>query len=194
MSTTDLFVELIIIGMGSAIWIFFLATSIFSFSWVDSDKLFSLPALIPFLSLTYVIGIVIDRVADTLFEWIWAKKLLRKYYENRDDFHNDRRIIYIHEGRLAPLLEYGRSRLRICRGWALNSSLIFLTFNLFIWTRIPGFHLKIQASIFGSLFCIFLSYGTWFAWYKLALNDFRRVKEQANFLKQFQSQLKEGIE
>ncbi|MBE9140044.1 hypothetical protein IQ254_23075 [Nodosilinea sp. LEGE 07088] len=194
MSTTDLFVELIIIGMGSAIWIFFLATSIFGFSWVDSNKLLSLPALIPFLSLTYVVGIVVDRISDTLFEWLWAKEMFRKYYENKDDFHDDRRIIYIHEGRLASLLEYGRSRLRICRGWVLNSALTFLTLNLFAWTKIPDFPLKIQVSIFGSLFCIFLSYGTWFSWYKLTLNDFRRVKEQANFLKQFQSQLKKEIE
>jgi hypothetical protein len=193
MSTTDLFVELIIIGMGSAIWIFFLIASIFGLSWIDSSKFLSLTTLIPFLSLTYVVGIVFDRVADTLFEWIWAKKLLSNYYENKDDFHDDRRIVYIHEGRLASLLEYGRSRLRICRGWALNSSLILLTFNLFAWTKIPDFHIKIQVSIFGSFFCIFLAYGTWFSWYKLTLSDFRRVKEQANFLRQFQSQLKKEI-
>jgi hypothetical protein len=193
MSTTDLFVELVIIGVGSAIWIFFLIASIFGLSWIDSSKALSLPALIPFLSLTYVIGIVFDRVADTLFEWIWAKKLFRKYYENKDDFHDDRRIVYIHEGRLANLLEYGRSRLRICRGWALNSSLILLTLNLFAWTKISDSHIKIQVSIFGSFFCIFLTYGTWFSWYKLTLDDFRRVKEQANFLRQFQSQLKKEI-
>lgn len=191
MSTTDLFVELIIIGMGSAIWIFLLIASIFGFSWIDSNKLFSLPALIPFLSLTYVVGIIVDRIADTLFERIWSKKLFGKYYKNKDDFHNDRRIIYIHEGRLADLLEYGRSRLRICRGWVLNSVLIFLALNLFAWAKVPDFNLKIQVSIFGSFFCIFLACGTWFSWYKLTLNDFRRVKEQADFLRQFQQQLKE---
>lgn len=52
MGTTDLFVELIVIGMGSTVWIFFLIISIFGFSWVDFNKLFSLPALFPFLSLT----------------------------------------------------------------------------------------------------------------------------------------------
>ncbi len=187
MSTTDLFVELVIIGMGSAIWIFFLIASIFGLSWIDSSKFLSLTTLIPVLSLTYVVGIVFDRIADTLFERIWAKKLFSKHYENKDNFHDDRRIIYIHEGRLANLLEYGRSRLRICRGWALNSSLILLTLSLFAWTKIPDFYTKIQVSILGSFFCIFLAYGTWFSWYKLTLDDFRRVKEQANFLKQFQS-------
>ena len=191
MGTTDLFVELIVIGMGSTVWIFFLIISIFGFSWVDFNKLFSLPALFPFLSLTYVLGIVFDRISDTIFELIWAKELFRKYYENKDDFHDDRRFIYIHEGRLADLLEYGRSRLRICRGWALNSVLILLTLNFFVWTKLPDSSLKIQVSIFGSFLCIFLACGTWFSWYKLTLNDFRRVKEQANFLKQFQSQLKE---
>jgi hypothetical protein len=191
MGTTDLFVELIVIGMGSTVWIFFLIISIFGFSWVDFNKLFSLPALFPFLSLTYVLGIVFDRISDTIFELIWAKELFRKYYENKDDFHDDRRFIYIHEGRLANLLEYGRSRLRICRGWALNSVLILLTLNFFVWTKLPDSSLKIQVSIFGSFLCIFLACGTWFSWYKLTLNDFRRVKEQANFLKQFQSQLKE---
>lgn len=136
-------------------------------------------------------GIVFDRISDTIFELVWAKELFRKYYENKDDFHDDRRFIYIHEGRLADLLEYGRSRLRICRGWALNSVLILLTLNFFVWTKLPDSSLKIQVSIFGSFLCIFLACGTWFSWYKLTLNDFRRVKEQANFLKQFQSQLKE---
>ncbi|MBD2465132.1 hypothetical protein H6G89_29425 [Oscillatoria sp. FACHB-1407] len=183
MSTTELFVELIIIGMGSAIWIFLLIGSIFGLSWIDSNQLLSLPALIPFLALTYVVGIVFDRIADTLFERIWAEKLFNQYYKNKTDFYDDRRIIYIHEGRLANLLEYGRSRLRICRGWTLNLILILLTLNLFAWTRITDANLKIQVSAFGSLFCILLACGTWFSWYRLVLNDFRRVKEQAQFLR-----------
>ncbi|NJN87539.1 MAG: hypothetical protein HC881_16045 [Leptolyngbyaceae cyanobacterium SL_7_1] len=183
MSTTELFVELIIIGMGAAIWLFLLIASIFGVAWVDADKLLSLPALIPLLSVIYVLGIVIDRVADTLFERVWGRRLLRNYYENQDRFHEDRRILYLQGERLANLLEYGRSRLRICRGWVLNSVLILLSLNLFTWTSIAE-PLRVQVAIVGSLFCLGLIYGTWFSWYKLTLNDFRRVKEQAIFLRQ----------
>jgi hypothetical protein len=194
MSTTELFVELIIIGTGATIWVYLLAISIFGFTQVDLAQFASLTTLVPFLSLTYVMGIVVDRVADTLFERIWSGKIFSRYYQSQDEFYKDRRILYIHEGRLADLLEYGRSRLRICRGWALNSTLILITSNLFIWIRVPDFFLRIKVSFFSSIFCSLLTYGTWFSWYKLTLNDYRRVKEQSTFLRQFKSQSMEVAE
>ena len=169
MSTTDLFVELIIIGMGAAIWLLLLLFSAFGYDWVPLEKVFSLAALIPFLSVVYVLGIVIDRISDTIFGKIWAVSLLKKVYRQGEKYLDDRRLIYIHPGRLGNLLEYGRSRLRICRGWTLNAVLILVSMNIFIWSSVVDTTLQIRLSIFGSLLLGLFAYGNWFSWYQLYL-------------------------
>jgi len=71
MSTTDLFVELIVIGTGAVIWLSLLIFSRFDLPQINPDSLYSLVILLPFASITYVIGIMMDRVADTV--WGMAK-------------------------------------------------------------------------------------------------------------------------
>ncbi|NJN21306.1 MAG: hypothetical protein HC812_09070 [Leptolyngbya sp. RL_3_1] len=68
MSTTDLFVELLIIGVGAAIGLFLLVLTVFGYGWLAWDGLLSLPALLPILAIVYVLGIVVDRFSDRLFE------------------------------------------------------------------------------------------------------------------------------
>jgi len=186
MSTTDLFVELIIIGMGAAIWLLLLIFSAFGYDWVPLEKVFSLAALIPFLSVVYVLGIVIDRIADTLFGKLWESSLLKKVYRQGEQYLNDRRLIYIHPGRLGNLLEYGRSRLRICRGWTLNAAFILVSLNIFIWTRVAGNYWRVRLSIFGSLLLGLFAYGNWFSWYQLMLAYYSKIKQQAVFLRAIQ--------
>ncbi|MFN8413695.1 MAG: hypothetical protein U0Z26_15035 [Anaerolineales bacterium] len=135
MGTTELFVELIVIGIGAVIWILLGTFSIFGYSWVPGEGFLSVPTLIPFLSLVYIVGIVTDRIADVLFE-ATVPKLQKKYYSSSDNARDDRRLIYSKNEYLANLIEYGRSRLRICRGWAFNAAaLILISANFFIVTR-----------------------------------------------------------
>ena len=68
MSTTNLFVELIVIGIGAAIWVVLAALAVFGYSWVPLDQVFSTFAAAPFLGVVYVLGIILDRVADAVFE------------------------------------------------------------------------------------------------------------------------------
>jgi hypothetical protein len=184
MSTTELFVELIVVGVGASIWIVLLAFTLFGWSWSDFNTVFSLPALLPALSITYVLGIVVDRVADSVFETLWGQALFQRFYSNKTDYYNDRRTIYAQANRLVDLLEYGRSRLRICRGWAINTVMIALTLNLFALIRLSPWQLKAMVSISGTLALGLLAYGTWFSWYKINANDLRKVKEQAAYLRQ----------
>ncbi len=183
MNTTDLFVELIVIGIGGTIWVLLFALSFLGYDWVPPEQLFSLVALVPFLSTAYVLGIVIDRVTDAIFEKWWSKNLLKKIYKDDSTYLNDRRLIYIHSGRLADLLEYGRSRLRICRGWSLNALLILISSNVFIWTRIPNESLKINLSIFCSIFMLLFTLGCGFSWQQLMFEYYRKVKTQSEFLR-----------
>jgi hypothetical protein len=187
MSTTDLFVELIIIGIGTAIWLFLLLLSVFGYDWIPLEEASSLAALIPALSVVYVLGIVIDRVADTVFDKLWNPSHLRKVYDKQEEYFDDKQLIYIHPGRLGNLMEYGRSRLRICRGWALNGALILVSLNIFIWTRIHDYYLRPKLSVFCSLIIGLFTYGNWFSWRQLNLTNYRKVQKQSAFLRAIKS-------
>lgn len=183
MSTTDLFVEIIVIGVGAMIWMGLLVMSIFGYSWLPSSQLFSIASLLPILAITYVFGIVIDRASDALFDKLWKPSLAQQFYPKDGDDYDDRRFIYLRSEQLAKLLEYGRSRLRICRGWTLNSLLIWLSLNIFILRQLSDTAIKLPAFLFGNLFLALFSYSLWFSWKQLTLADYRKVKRQSAWLK-----------
>ncbi|MEM9804632.1 MAG: hypothetical protein AAF959_05085, partial [Cyanobacteria bacterium P01_D01_bin.56] len=181
--TTDLFVELIVIGVGATIWVILLVLSVFGYDWVAFDQVFALPSLLPILAITYILGIVTDRVADNLFDVVWKSKLAQQFYPKDGDDYDDRRYIYLRSERLASLLEYGRSRLRICRGWVLNTTLILISLNLFILRQVTDLTTKVAMFVFSNFFLIVLIYGLWFSWKELTLADYRKVKRQSAWLK-----------
>lgn len=191
MSTTDLFVELLIIGVGAAIGLFLLVLTVFGYGWLAWDGLLSLPALLPILAIVYVLGIVVDGFSDRLFEKIWHDNLFRHYYTDRQTYFNDRRTLYLHAKNLADLLEYGRSRLRICRGWTVNSVLILISLNLFIWTQVPNGALRLKASLFSTLALAGFAYGNWSTWRILTLNSYRKIRQQSDFVRQQRQQFPE---
>ena len=188
MNTTNLFVELVVIGVGALAWVVLLVLSVFGWDWVPTERVFSTTALIPLLSLVYVLGIVSDRIADSLFEHYCKKDLLKERFTEIDDYHMARREILLRSDRFSDLLEYGRSRLRICRGWSLNSMLISVALNLFIWIRLRDSSLALTLSAFGTVACLIFTIASWYTWRKLAATEYRKVKEQAAFLVQAQAE------
>jgi hypothetical protein len=187
MGTTELFVELIVIGIGAFIWIVVATFSVFGYRWVPLDQLFSVSALIPFLSIIYIVGIVTDRIADVLFEAIWVSRIQRKHYSSSDIAREDRRLIYSKSEYLANLIEYGRSRLRICRGWAFNAVLIIIASNFFILTQVSDDNLKTKLFVWVNLLVGFIAYFSWYSWYQLSDTQYRRVKGDAEFIRQSDS-------
>jgi hypothetical protein len=167
MSTTSLLVELVVIGVAALAWVVLLVLSVFGWNWVPVDKIFSSVALVPLLSFIYILGIVSDRIADTLFEKCWNNRLRRKYFGSVEEYHAGRRIILTGSERLAELLEYGRSRLRICRGWAFSSILIAITLNMFVWLRVSkaaDSSIVWTLSLFGSVACLLFAIASWYTW------------------------------
>lgn len=181
MSTTNLFVELVVIGTGAAVWVTLAVFAVFDYTWVSYDKAKDLPALIPGLCAIYVLGVVMDRLADWLFGFR-AEQLRREFFKNPEDYHKARIFIYTRAEGLRDLFEYGRSRLRICRGWALNSVLIVVTLNLFAWTRLPADELRWKISLFGTLAFGLLAYGAWLAGQRLARAELVKLRDQYAFL------------
>jgi hypothetical protein len=183
MNTTSFFVELIVIGVGAAIWIGLAVLSLVGISWVSSTSFsgqLGFVLLIPTLSIIYVLGIIIDRTAD----WIlgpWSRALQRREFPNPKEYYRARTTIYMKSEVLRDLYEYGRSRLRICRGWALNALLILIAFDIFaarhvsidrrgpLWTAgTMGFGLLAVAAL-----------GTW---HGLVVQELARLREQFTLL------------
>ncbi|MBX3037208.1 MAG: hypothetical protein KF758_09880 [Anaerolineales bacterium] len=183
MRTTELFVELIVIGIGAFCWIVLTTVGIFGYMWIPIDQLVSIFALIPFLSFVYITGIITDRIADVIFSKLWVHKILRKYYSSPGTEIEDRRFIYSKNEYMANLMEYGRSRLRISRGWAFNSFITIIAFNFFIFSQITEGTLQIQLLVWGNFLIGFITIFSWYSWYQLTDAQYRRSKGEANFLR-----------
>ena len=183
MSTTELFVEILVIGVGAGIWLTVLVLSLFGRSIASLDQLVSIPALLPIIAIIYVLGILTDRVSDILFDRLFVAAIRRKHYSEVKQEFDDRRTILVYSERLSQLLEYGRSKLRIVRGWALNFLLLLISLNLFLATQIMDNPLRTRISFFGNTLLLLLSFLCWYAWRSLIDTEYRKIKEQSEFLR-----------
>lgn len=182
MGTTNLFVELVVIGVGAAAWLVLLVLAAFGWAWVPLEQTFSSTALVPLISVVYLLGIVSDRVADSLFERVWVPRLRAATFPALAAYHDARRDILTRSARLADQLEYGRSRLRICRGWALNAVLTALALDLFLWRQVTG-PPAVRLALFGTVALLALAGACWYSWRALTVTEYRKVREQAAYLR-----------
>lgn len=93
MNTTNLFVELIVIGMAAVVWLAFVASSVFSLNPLELlSTILSAGSLGPTVAVSYVLGIAVDRLADFLFQWRDHK--LRAQRFSSSDYQQARTVIY----------------------------------------------------------------------------------------------------
>lgn len=136
MATTQLFVELLVIGAGAILWLGQIAGILgirLGASICEPNAL----VVGVVTALAYVMGIVVDRVSRLLFWWP------ERHYEHsllldgklppQRDTH---RYLLLRGPALAPLIEYNRSRLRVCRAWCLN--LLVVTIALAVSRGLGG--------------------------------------------------------
>jgi hypothetical protein len=194
MSTTLLFAELLIIGIQAGLWLFILFLNIVGLTWLQNIQVAVISdwqALIVvfLLSFLYVMGIIVDRVADTFFskwEYRIAKEgfperklplVVLRFATSRDDEH------------LNHQYEYNRSRMRITRSSAINFALTtILSLSLIIvhgqnLPNILRWNLGIAIFIFG----ILLSFLAMYSWRKLMRGYVGMVRD--NYLHGVQKEL-----
>ena len=127
-ATTALVVEILIVGLEAELWLAMAVVAVFGPDWVRMDAVEGWEALVTILVLAgaYVLGIVIDRLADSVFRWLgrrrgFWKKRTPDSAEEREDGFGKKRLEVLHKSPgMAPFLEYQRSRLRVARGTLLN--------------------------------------------------------------------------
>ncbi|MEZ6053964.1 MAG: hypothetical protein R3C02_21645 [Planctomycetaceae bacterium] len=61
-----------------------------------------------------------------MFDKLFSGPLRARYFSDRRDYQDARRLVISSSSRLANMHDYGRTRIRICRGWSLNALLIAL--------------------------------------------------------------------
>lgn len=184
MNTTNVFVELLVIGLGpltALILLVLIALDPGTMRLADvMATSSSLALIVPMLAATYILGIIVDRVADELFGSFGSKRIRHRYFEDDDEYHDARRTIIYHSELMYRLRQYGRSRMRICRGWAVNAVLLVGPANVFA-VRF-GVELGMLLLINGALLATLA--GTLFAWRALAIGEYRKVKGGAEFIRQ----------
>ncbi len=199
MNTTNLFVELMIIGIGavSAIGLAVigcLQPGTIPLATLGMETAATILTLAPLLALTYVVGILIDRIADVIFKHFWANRLRGRYFgsedgsedDGTDAYHLARRMVLVGPDRLARLIEYGRSRMRICRGWTINGMLLFVAWNVFASQRLAGVANGDNWWLAGNASFLLLTVGCCWAWRVLMCGLYDKVQRQHTFLIQTQ--------
>jgi hypothetical protein len=193
MNTTNLYVELIVVGMGFLINLSLCFFAVFDPQLLVAAANIAILLVVPLLSLTYVLGIIMDRVADWLFEKPLERMVKRwQVFASDDDYIKARNQVTYHGGHASTFLEYSRSRMRICRGWFVNFLLLHATLTLFVFFRVhdPGYRLEILLITLPLL--AVLAGSCVFAWRRLYRNEITRIKNQNEFLSTMNHQKQEA--
>jgi hypothetical protein len=186
MNTTNLFVELIVIGIGATVWSILLVMSLFGYTWLPWEKIISSSALlVPLLSFTYILGIVMDKLADNLYS-NWDKHIRRSSgFPDNKKYHIARTYIYTYAtDKIVNLFEYGKSRVRISRAWSINFIFLAISVPVFFWTRFPQieFSTRLLLAAFSVVVFGLGAFMSLLTWKKLTINDYKRLEETYNFL------------
>ena len=99
-------------------------------------------------------------------------------------YQRARTIVYDQSLSLRDWFQYGRSRLRICRGWTVNSLLCIATLNAFIWIRLPTDSPRLHLTLFSSVTFGLLAIGVLSAWHRLTDGEYQRLWEEYSFARE----------
>jgi uncharacterized membrane protein len=185
MTTTQLFAELLIIGIGSTIWFSLLLAAIFGYRFDTEIIKGNVLSVLLLVGLSYVLGIVTDRLTRDLFDSTDKENKEKQFkvleVNNVDEIEN---YIQVNYERLGNQIQYNRSRLRICRSWIINFLLINIAFTL--WNiRVKYFDLYQWLALFalGIILCILTTLVT----KKLYIDYYNNLIKSYNYAQKYSS-------
>ena len=167
MNTTNVFVELVVIGFHTLIWIGVIILALFGYRNLDAEKLLTVNLALPILAMAYILGILIDRISDFFF--ISQDKKMRPVDKQKDlpTFLTMRYYILNKSPNIYAQLEYTRSRLRIARASVFNFALTTIAVLLFLFfqgSSLVSTQNLIIAIAITSLIGILLTLSSYQAW------------------------------
>ena len=162
MSTTTLFVELLIIGFQACIWLFLVVSSTIGVNSINfiAGKFSKYPALTTALvfALAYVLGIFFDKLA----KWLMEESPIGRYPQSLKDqiakrnnnkhrhkYQKEYAYIMVRKGQPMTDLLYAGSKVRILRASIINIPMITLAAMLCMYTylKIPAQWIHISLAV-----------------------------------------------
>ncbi|MGW6739371.1 hypothetical protein ACWGDX_01290 [Streptomyces sp. NPDC055025] len=175
-AATAMFVEVLVVGIG-----FLTGLGVLTAAIAGSDNSRRLAPMVgtslaagAALASAYALGILVDRAADTALAP--ARRRLRAQSFPTSAAYAQARLKLAEFPSLAARADYARSRLRICRGWVLNSILLTLATDLALW-RFPVEH---RPLLFGTttVLGILAVVGFYLSWHTITATGYRKLAAQ----------------
>ncbi|MGW1878747.1 hypothetical protein [Streptomyces sp. NPDC001975] len=175
-AATAMFVEVLVVGIGFLTGLGILAAAIAGpgnsrhLAPIAGTSLAAGAAL----AFAYALGILIDRAADTALAP--ARRRLRAQSFPASAAYAQAQIKLAEFPSLAARADYARSRLRICRGWILNSILLTPAIDLALW-RFPVEHRSLllgTSTAVGVLAVV----GFYLSWRTITATGYRKLAAQ----------------
>lgn len=132
MRSTSYFIELMVAGAGATVWLGLIIISLFGWDWILWEYATEAGVIIVLSPFVYVLGVIFDRWVDNLFDFYFKENSKNPDFLPLEEYYYARTKVYLASEDLKNLLEYGKSRIRICRAWAFNSLMIAFFGALFI--------------------------------------------------------------
>lgn len=175
-AATAMFVEVLVVGIGFLTGLGILTAAI---AGPDNTRKLAPVGGTPLaagaaLAFAYALGILIDRAADTALAP--ARRRLRAQSFPTSAAYAQARLKLAETPALTARADYARSRLRICRGWVLNSILLTLATDLALGCY-PVEHrplLLATATVLGALAAV----GFYLSWHAITATGYRKLAIQ----------------
>lgn len=186
MNTTNYILELLISGITTFTWITLLFLALFGHHLEISDLRLNTPnALIIIFVLApfcYIFGTISDRISEMIWDSVFGTNSEDSVeYENRQEW---RSLIYINSEQLTGLFEYGKLRVRICRSWVFNGTLIFITAPIYIYSKASLFEtysMKLYSMVFIESIILLSIIGAVLSIKELYRKEIRFLKRQSKY-------------
>lgn len=180
MTTTALFVEILVVGIQAMVWCILLVLAVTGYGWVDDIRKsldgWETAASVVALTFAYPLGVIVDRVADLVFYLIPPQDFVMKWERIRKDVDeappDDRIRILLSTGKAWEFLEFIRARIRITRTTTLNCALITVAAIAFLESQ--GF--SMTAVALAAIVGMIATGASWFAHGILEVTYTKRIR------------------
>ena len=141
-------------------------------------------AAVPALALIYLLGIVLDRLADAVLHGLRSERQWLKYYMTENESFLQRGYVLTNSTYFAKQFDYSRSRQRIAGDGFSMRRLLAITLNILLITRPGVIAHPVHLSVFLTPTLLLVAAACWFSWEKLADTELKVIRDQAEWLRE----------
>ncbi|MET8647675.1 hypothetical protein [Streptomyces sp. NPDC004675] len=175
-AATAMFVEVLVVGIGFVTGLAMLAAAAAGpqNTAKAAPVVGSTPAAGVGLAAAYALGILVDRAADKALAGV--RRRLRHATFPSDSVYAQARLALATVPSLVALADYARSRMRICRGWILNTALLTVAGDLLL-LRYDVEHRTLLLAL-TTILGVGLTAGFYLSWRTITVTGYRKLAQQ----------------